>query len=100
MRAMDERRTARRQKTFLAGKVIFGANRFVTYCSIRDVFETGAKLSFADPSEVPNQFELHLASRGTICFADVRWRKGHLVGVKFRAIRRTPVEQLLLADAG
>jgi hypothetical protein len=97
---MDERRGARRQKTFLAGKVIFGANRFVTYCSIRDLSDTGAKLSFADPTEVPNQFELHLASRGTICFADVRWRKGHLVGVKFRAVQRTPLEEARFAEAG
>jgi hypothetical protein len=30
----------------------------------------------------------------------VRWRKGHLVGVKFRAVQRTPLEEARFAEAG
>jgi hypothetical protein len=87
---MDERRVSRRQKTLLAGKIVFGANRFAMDCSIRDLSTGGAKLSFADPVGIPAEFELHLPSRGTAFRAEVRWRRGQQVGVRFRALLRGP----------
>ena len=73
---MDERRESQRHRTFLAGKVIFGANRFQIDCSVRDLSSGGARLSLADPLAVPSVFELHLPARGTVVRAEVRWRKG------------------------
>jgi PilZ domain len=97
----DERRTAQRQKTLLAGKAIFGANRFVMDCPVRDLSTGGAKLSFADPTGIPDIFELHLPSRGTVFRAEVRWRKGRQIGVKFRAVLRQATEEpVRLAKAG
>jgi hypothetical protein len=87
---MDERRESRRQKTLLAGKIIFGANRFAMDCSIRDLSAGGARLSFADPLGIPDEFELQLPSRGTVFRAEVRWRRRREVGVKFRAVLRWP----------
>jgi hypothetical protein len=97
----DERRTTQRQKTLLAGKAIFGANRFVLDCSVRDLSAGGAKLSFADPLEMPDLFELHLPSRDSVFRAEVRWRKGRQIGVKFRAVLRRPTQEpMRLAEAG
>src|SRR3954464_4343005 len=62
---MDERRESQRHRTFLAGKVIFGANRFQIDCSVRDLSSGGARLSLADPLAVPSGFELHLPARRT-----------------------------------
>ena len=97
---MDERRESQRHRTFLAGKVIFGANRFQIDCSVRDLSSGGARLSFADPLAVPSVFELHLPARGTVVRAEVRWRKGRQIGVMFRAVLRRPSsEPLRLAEA-
>ena len=87
---MDERRESQRHRTFLAGKVIFGANRFQIDCSVRDLSSGGARLSLADPLAVPSVFELHLPARGTVVRAEVRWRKGRQIGVIFRAVLRRP----------
>jgi PilZ domain len=97
----DERRNAPRQKTLLAGKVVYGANRFAADCAVRDLSAGGARLSFAEPAEIPNEFELHLPSRGTAFRAEVRWRRGPQIGVKFRAVLRRPfAERERLAQAG
>ena len=90
---MDERRESRRRKTLLAGKVIFGANRLAMDCAIRDLSAGGARLSFADPHGVPGEFELQLPSRGTVFRAEVRWRRGREIGVKFRAVLRWPSQE-------
>lgn len=98
---MDERRESRRRKTFLAGKVIFGADRLAMDCAIRDLSAGGARLSFADPHGLPGEFALQLPSRVTVFRAEVRWRKGQEVGVKFRAVLRWPSrEPERLAAAG
>ncbi|HEX8167889.1 MAG TPA: PilZ domain-containing protein [Beijerinckiaceae bacterium] len=90
---MDERRESRRRKTLLAGKIVFGADRITMDCSIRDLSMGGARLSFADPVGLPNEFELQLPSRGTVFRAEVRWRRGREVGVKFRAVLRWPTRE-------
>ena len=97
----DERRTAQRQKTLLAGKVVYGANRFAADCAVRDLSAGGAKLSFADPAGIPDSFELHLPARGRAFRVEVRWRKGRQIGVKFRAALQRPfAERERLAQAG
>jgi hypothetical protein len=97
----DERRSTPRQKTLLAGKVVYGANRFVGDCALRDLSAGGARLSFADPAGIPDSFELHLSSRGSAFRAEVRWRKGRQIGVKFRAALQRPfAERERLAQAG
>jgi len=85
----DERRTTQRQKTLLAGKVIYGANRFAADCAVRDL-SAGGWLSLADPSGIPDSFDLHLPARGTGFRVEVRWRKGRQIGVKFRAVLWRP----------
>ena len=98
---MDERRESQRQRTFLAGKVVYGASRFEIDCSVRDLSSGGARLSFVDPLTVPSAFELHLPSRGAVFRAEARWRKGRQIGVKFRAVlRRAFEEPVRLAEAG
>src|SRR3954466_4919510 len=97
---MDERRESQRHRTFLAGKVIFGANRFQIDCSVRDLSSGGARLSLADPLAIPSVFELHLPARGAVFRAEVRWRKGRQIGVMFRAVLRRPsAEPARLAEA-
>jgi hypothetical protein len=97
----DERRITQRQKTLLAGKIVYGANRFAADCAVRDLSAGGARLSFADASGIPDSFELHLPSRGTAFRVEVRWRKGRQIGIKFRAALQRPfAERERLAAAG
>jgi PilZ domain len=98
---MEEKRSQQRQKTLLVGKIIFGANRFAMDCSVRDLSSGGARLSFSEPAEVPDAFELHLPSRWTAFRVEVRWRKSRQVGVKFRAVLQRPfAARERLAQAG
>ncbi len=97
---MDDRRTTQRQKTFLAGKIIYGANRFETECSVRDLSANGARLALSDVLAIPNEFELHLPARHMICRVEVRWRRGRQIGVSFRSVRRLATRVAkVLADA-
>ena len=45
--ALKERRAATRQKSFLQGRIYFNNRRTSVDCLVRDISETGAKLTFA-----------------------------------------------------
>jgi hypothetical protein len=83
---MQEKRKAPRYKTLLAGKIIYGANRFIMDCAVRDLSGEGAKLTFADALGIPEEFDLDIPQRGQTCRCETRWRRGHQIGVRFRAV--------------
>lgn len=62
-------------------------------CTLVDLSEAGAGLTFEKPDEIPEAFTLHLSNRVTISLpCHVVWRDGAQVGVAFFAKpERTPV---------
>ncbi|HYF54240.1 MAG TPA: PilZ domain-containing protein [Salinarimonas sp.] len=93
---MNEQRRRTRLKTLLRGEIVTPAG-MVMSCSVRDLSEGGARLSFGDATWVPDRFKLTIFGRDWSANAEVRWRKQHQIGVEFRSLRvhRTPKEETI-----
>lgn len=80
---MFENRKEDRHGTSVPGKVAFERGSQLRDCAIRDISKEGARLSFANPRGLPEDFELLIPATGEIYQAVVRWRRGREVGVYF-----------------
>lgn len=83
---MMEQRRKTRERTCLFGEITTLSGTIIG-CSVRDLSEGGARLSFGDPVRIPDRFKLSVAGRGLTAQAEVRWRRGNSVGVEFRSLR-------------
>jgi hypothetical protein len=89
---MSDNRREPRQKTLLQAQITT-AEGFVMSCSVRDLSERGARLSFGNAFWVPEQFKLHILAREWVAQVEVRWRKGNQVGVQFRHLQKARAPQ-------
>ncbi|MBL0406313.1 PilZ domain-containing protein [Microvirga aerilata] len=80
---MNERRSSRRWNTFLNGRIVFNNRCSVLSCTVRDLSETGARISFADVSALPEEFELEIPNRGMRVYGRLMWSRGATHGVMF-----------------
>lgn len=85
---MLERRNAPRGRTFIGGKVDFNNSFCVVDCLVRNMSETGARLTFADTAVIPDQFDLRLPQKNQIRRARLIWRHHDQVGINF--VEQTP----------
>jgi hypothetical protein len=83
---MNEQRSAARSKTHLFGRIVFGPDRAVCDCLVRDLSSGGARLYLVNAVSMPNEFELHIPSRGQVCHVFLKWRQRYQVGVKFISV--------------
>ncbi len=81
---MDEKdnRSSQRRRTVLTGRVVFNNRSSVLDCTVRDLSETGARISFA-VSELPPEFELEIPNKGQRVQARLMWSRGATHGVMF-----------------
>jgi hypothetical protein len=76
-------RKARRQRTLLGGKVIYGDGQQVRDCIIRDISEIGARISIAKGDVIPTRVFL-IDRRSPIAYeATVSWIKVPEFGLTF-----------------
>ena len=64
---MIEQRSEPRARTHLFGRIVFGSDRSVRDCLVHDLSSGGARLSLAYSHGIPEEFELHMPSRGQVC---------------------------------
>ena len=81
--ALKERRAATRQKSFLQGRIYFNNRRTSVDCLVRDISETGAKLTFAAAVTSPDIIELQIPAKDEIHRVHVQWRFANEIGVAF-----------------
>jgi hypothetical protein len=87
----DDHRDTRRQRVLKDGKVVFNNNSSVVDCAIRDMSETGARISCAHQAAVPAECRLLTATDNMVRDARVIWRRGDLLGLRFTSeARRAP----------
>lgn len=87
----ENKRRSSRHRVLKDGKIVMTNNRSVVDCCIRDLSDTGARLTCQDPLAVPNEFRLLFASSLTIRDAKVVWRREDQVGIHFTSpIRPAP----------
>jgi hypothetical protein len=82
---MIEQRSEPRTRTHLFGRIVYGRDRSVCDCLVSDL-SGGARLSLAYTSGIPEEFELHIPSRGLVCQVFVAWRLRREFGVKFLSV--------------
>jgi hypothetical protein len=80
---MNERRTARRMKSFLRGFVYVDKERGACGCLIRDMNEQGARIIFSEAITLPNIISLHIPQKDQTLRARVSWRRGDETGLAF-----------------
>lgn len=77
-----DRRNDTRHKTLKSAKIVFNKKQCVIDCFVRDLSETGARLSLSDPLPLPKQFKLVL-NDGTIHGCEIMRNTGKEIGVRF-----------------
>ncbi len=69
-------------RTLKQGKVVT-SNWTMMDCLIRDISDTGARIALGGVAELPQEFRLLIVSSETLVPAELEWRRGLLVGVRF-----------------
>ncbi len=79
---MEEHRTSHRRRMLKEGKAVL-SDRVVIDCIVRDISEGGARLEFAAPTELPDNFRLLVSSLNLLVPVTPTWRHGLKAGVRF-----------------
>lgn len=78
-----KKRKSIRQKSLLRGFGYFGGSSAAIDCIVRDLSDTGARLTFSVSPPADDNIELHIPSKGWALHAKAIWRKADEVGVSF-----------------
>jgi hypothetical protein len=81
--AMSERRAVARKKTLLQGRLFFNNGCNSVDCTVRDISDAGARLSFGGAVTIPEVVELRIPNKAEQYRAVVQWRIDKEVGVAF-----------------
>ena len=80
---MDERRNnPARRKLLKNGRVLLSKWASID-CTIRDLTESGARLEFKSPTELPVEFKLKIIATEQIVPVELVWQRGLSAGVRF-----------------
>lgn len=83
---LSEKRKARRSSLERRAWIDLGDGSSMVECLLRDISDTGAKLLFTAPKELPDQFILRLSMDGRVARkCRVAWKSGNEIGVAFVA---------------
>ena len=81
---VSPRRVRSRRKTLKSAKIVFNKRQSVLDCFVRDLSDTGARLSLGDLVPVPRTFTLELHD-GTKLECELVRAMGREIGVRFLA---------------
>lgn len=81
--AQVERRGSPRSRILKKGKLIHPNNTSVFDCMIRDISETGARLSCEETGLLPNELQLMFHAIREVRYVRVVWRRPGELGVQF-----------------
>jgi hypothetical protein len=84
--AMDEKRKTPRRRVLKEGKIVFADGNCVLDCTIRDMSESGARLSIASTVGIPERFQLFQKSSGLLYPARLAWRQANVIGIQFEGL--------------
>lgn len=80
---MEQRRASIRLRTLLEGRVLLGSRVSPVECTVRDISETGARISFVKPVPLPPEFELQVPKRKISRQVRVVWSNEKSHGLMF-----------------
>ena len=80
---MSEHRATLRSRTFLPAQIEIYDSGVRLECVIKDLSDTGARLSVSDAVAVPRSFRIHIPKLKRSMRASIQWRRGDLIGIEF-----------------
>src|SRR5665647_2542476 len=98
MAVTEEPKIAIRQRTFLKGTLYYDKRRTSIECVVRDLSDSGARLTFDHPANVPDNVELHIPNKQQTLRARVQRREPNEIGIAFEIERS--LEPRRASDAG
>ena len=81
-----ERRHERRQITYLGAEVTYNQGRSAMDCLVRNMAPSGALVTFADRTPLPEELELYVPQRGRSFHGTVIWRRLDSAGLALRPL--------------
>jgi methyl-accepting chemotaxis protein len=81
--AMSERRNMQRTRVSRNAQIVLTQPSNKVHCTLHDLTNTGARLSVASTSQVPDTFELTLDQGRSRRPCRVKWRTDSVLGVSF-----------------
>jgi hypothetical protein len=97
-KAMKERRSRARQKSFLKGHIYFDEGRSCLDCLVRNLSSLGAKLTVSNLTELPDLIEVSIPKKKKTYPARILWRGNDEIGVSFSLVNASP--SVVPADPG
>ena len=94
----EEPKIAVRQRTFLKGTLYYDNRRASIECVIRDISDSGARLSFDNPVTVPDNVELFIPHKQQTLRARVQRRGPNEIGLAFEVERSSEPRRAADAD--
>jgi hypothetical protein len=91
-----ELRRVFRRRVLKEGRIVIRRGWSLISCTIRNISETGACISVAEPQcDVPKEFDLLFVNESQLIPCEIRWRKGERIGLRFTgSARRAPAYRL------
>ena len=83
----EEPQVAIRQRTFLKGTLYYDNRRTSIECLVRDISDSGARLTFEHPVIVPDNVELFIPQKQQTLRARVQRRGPNEIGIAFEVER-------------
>jgi hypothetical protein len=74
-----------RERVFLSASVTLPGQAGAFACTVLDISDTGARLSFGHVVSLPGEIELEIKQRGRRVRAQVVWSHDHTCGIRFIA---------------
>jgi hypothetical protein len=83
----EEPEVAIRQRTFLKGMLYYDNRRASIECIVRDISDSGARLTFEHPVTVPDNVEIFIPQKQETLRARVQRREAKEIGIAFEVER-------------
>jgi hypothetical protein len=83
--AMEERRKAPRERTFLNGRIAFNNKNSTNDCFVKNCSDEGAKITVGETLPLPHEFDFLIPGRRESRRARLVWRQGTQAGLTFVA---------------
>jgi PilZ domain-containing protein len=80
---MEQRRASIRLRTLLEGRILLGSRVSPVECTVRDISEKGARITFVKPVPLPPEFELQVPKRKISRQVRVVWSNEKSHGLMF-----------------
>jgi hypothetical protein len=78
-----QRRASDRFCTFLQGRIVPADSSSIIECTVWDISDTGARIAFSHPAEIPLLFELQIPDEDASAQVRLIWSNGKEFGVEF-----------------